>query len=106
MKRLLLAAAMAAIAIVPARGGDVGVSVNVGQPGFYGRVEMGNLSQPRLIYPEPVVIEPAPVNVERQPIYLHVRPHEAKEWGKYCRKYNACGQSVYFVQETWYNNVY
>ena len=42
----------------------------------------------------------------RQPIYLHVPPGHAKDWRKHCRKSNACGQPVYFVQEDWYNNVY
>ncbi|MEP6657815.1 MAG: hypothetical protein ABJC33_11310, partial [Betaproteobacteria bacterium] len=28
------------------------------------------------------------------------------DWRKHCRKYNACGQPVYFVQENWYNDVY
>jgi hypothetical protein len=29
---------------------DVGVSVQVGELGFYGRIDIGNLPQPRLIY--------------------------------------------------------
>jgi len=105
MKRFLFAAAVAA-ATAPALAADVGVSVSVGQPGFYGRIDIGNFPQPQLIYPEPVVIEPVPVGVARQPIYLHVPPGHAKDWRKHCRKYNACGQPVYFVQENWYNGVY
>ena len=30
-------------------------------------------------------------------MYLHVPQGHAKNWCKYCRKYNACGQPVYFV---------
>jgi hypothetical protein len=105
MNRLLIAAALAA-ATVPALAADVGVSVHVGQPGFYGRIDIGNFPPPRLLYPEPVIIQPVRVGVVRQPIYLHVPPGHAKDWRKHCRKYNACGQPVYFVQEDWYNNVY
>jgi hypothetical protein len=101
-----LCALSVAIATAPALATDVGVSVSVGQPGFYGRIEIGSFPQPQLIYAEPVVIQPVPVGVVRQPIYLHVAPGHAKNWRKHCAKYNACGQPVYFVQESWYNDVY
>ena len=48
---------------VSAQAADVGVSVSVGQPGFYGRIDIGNYPQPELIYAQPVVIRPAPVDV-------------------------------------------
>jgi hypothetical protein len=35
-----------------------------------------------------------------------VPPGHAKHWNKHCRKYNACGQPVYFVQDRWYQQVY
>lgn len=105
MKRFLLAAAVAATA-VPALATDVGVSITVGQPGFYGRIDIGNFPPPQLIYPQPIVIQPVPVGVVRQPIYLRVPPGHAKNWRKHCGRYNACGQPVYFVHDTWYNEVY
>jgi hypothetical protein len=105
MKRLLIAAAFTA-ATTSAIAADVGVSIQVGQPGYYGRIDIVNFPPPQLIYPEPVIIEPVPVGVMRQPIYLHVPPGHAKTWRKHCRKYNACGRPVYFVQDGWYNNVY
>jgi hypothetical protein len=40
---------------------------------------------------------PRPVRAPVQPIYLHVPPGHAKDWRKHCRKYDACGQPVYFV---------
>ncbi|HSD60975.1 MAG TPA: hypothetical protein VLC55_08985 [Burkholderiales bacterium] len=82
------------------------MSVTVGQPGFYGRIDVGNFPPPVLVYPEPVVIRPVPVGVVYEPIYLHVPPGHAKHWSKHCRKYNACGRPVYFVQDHWYNEVY
>lgn len=104
MKKLLLTAFMSFVT-VEAIAADVGVSISVGEPGFYGRIEIGTAyPQPQLIYREPIVIRRAPV-VE-QPIYLHVPPGQAKKWSKHCHKYNACGQPVYFVQDSWYNNVY
>lgn len=105
MKRFLFAAAVAAVT-APAFAADVGVSVQVGEPGFYGRIDIGNFPQPQLVYPQPVVILPVPVGVVRQPIYLHVPPGHAKNWRKHCHKYNACGQPVYFVQDGWYNKEY
>jgi len=96
---------IAALACVPSMAADVGVSVSVGQPGFYGRIDIGNVPQPVLIYSQPVVIQPV-VGVVRAPVYLHVPPGHAKDWGKHCGKYGACGERVYFVQDNWYNQVY
>ena len=107
MRRLLSAlAVMVVIVSAPAIAADVGVSVQVGEPGFYGRIDIGNFPQPQVIYPRPVVIQPVPVGVVRPPIYLRVPPGHAKKWSKHCHKYNACGQPVYFVQDRWYHDVY
>lgn len=89
-----------------ARAADVGVSVNISEPGFYGRIDIGRVPAPVLIYPQPLIIEQRSVNVMRQPIYLRVPPGHEKKWNKHCRRYNACGQPVYFVQDGWYRNVY
>lgn len=85
---------------------DIGVSVNISQPGFYGRIDVGRVLGPVLIYPQPVIIEHRSVNVVRQPIYLRVPPGHEKKWDKHCSRYNACAQPVYFVQDGWYRNVY
>src|SRR5574340_702588 len=103
MKRFLIAAAVAA-ATVPALATDVGVSVSIGQPGFYGRLDIGDFPQPQVIYSQPIVIERVPAN--RPPIYLRVPPGHAKHWSKNCHKYNACGERVYFVKDDWYNREY
>lgn len=105
MKRLLFAAALA-VAAAPAMAADVGVSISVGQPGFYGRIDIGNFPQPAVIYAEPVIIQQGPFGVVRRPIYLRVPPGHAKDWGRHCHRYNACAQPVYFVQERWYHDVY
>ena len=106
-KKMLIGALLATLAAAPALAADVGVSVSVGQPGFYGRIDIGNAyPQPVLIYPQPVVIAPGPVAIVQQPIYLHVPPGHASNWGKHCGRYNACGQRVYFVQDSWYKQIY
>lgn len=104
MKHLLLAAALAITAAsVPALAADVGVSISIGEPGFYGRIDIGDYPQPRLLYREPRLIYRA---AAREPIYLHVPPGHARNWRKHCGKYDACGERVYFVQDSWYNQVY
>ena len=105
MKRILLAAAIT-VFTAPALAADVGVSVSIGQPGVYGRLDIGNFPQPQLVFPQPVVIHPVPVGVVYEPLYLHVPPGHAKQWRKYCGKYDACGRPVYFVQDGWYHDVY
>lgn len=76
---------------------QVGVSVSVNQPGFYGRVDIGSGPPPAVIFPQPVIIQPAPVPY-RRPVYLRVPPGHEKNWGKHCHKYGACAQPVYFVR--------
>jgi len=104
MKRLLCAAAVVATS-ASALASDVGVAVSVGQPGFYGRIEVGNLPPPQLVYSRPMVVQAVP-GAAAAPIYLHVPPGHAKNWRKHCAQYGACGQPVYFVHDSWYNNVY
>jgi len=104
MKKILFAALMTVTA-APAFAVDVGISLTIGQPGFYGRIDIGDFPQPQLIFSSPVIILRS-AGVVREPIYLHVPPGHAKKWSKHCHKYNACGQPVYFVQENWYNNEY
>ena len=107
MKRILIASALAAVATtvaIPALAADVGISISVGQPGFYGQLDIGGFPPPQLIYPQPVIIERGPM--ERPPIYLRVPPGHIKHWRKHCREYNACGERVLFVQDNWYNREY
>ena len=105
MKRFLAVLALA-VASTSALATNVGVSVTVGEPGYYGRIDVINFAPPQLLFSEPVIIEAVPAGVVRQPVYVHVPATEAKQWRKYCKKYKSCGQPVYFVQETWYNEVY
>jgi hypothetical protein len=103
MKRALFAILLTTAASA-AMAANVGVSISVGQPGFYGQIDIGNAPRPVLVYPQPVVIQRAVAPA--QPVYLHVPPGHAKDWDKHCHKYNACARPVYFVKDDWYNNVY
>jgi len=107
MRTLLFSAALAASALAaPAFAGDVAVSIAVGEPGFFGQIEIGNAPPPALVYTRPVVIERVPEYRDAAPVYLHVPPGHEKHWSKHCREYNACGRPVYFVRDEWYNNEY
>ena len=103
MKRTVLAVTAFCVSGAVAAA-DVAVSVAVSEPAYYGRLEIGSLPPPQLVYPQPIVIEPP--SAPRAPIYLHVPAGHAKHWAKHCHRYNACGQPVYFVQDTWFNGVY
>lgn len=105
MKKIVLKLSLSVALLVcaSAQAADVGISVQFGQPGFYGRLDLGNFQQPQLIYREPRIVER--VTVRREPLYLVVPPGHAKKWEKHCSKYHACGHPVYFVEERWYNEV-
>ena len=105
MKTLIIAAALAAAAI-PAVA-QTNVSIQVGQPGFYGRIDLGGYAPPPVVYAQPVIVERQVRYVAQpQPVYLRVPPGHMKHWSKHCGDYNACGQQVYFVRDDWYANTY
>jgi hypothetical protein len=85
----------------------VGVSISVGEPGFYGAIDIGNAPPPVLYSPQPVLVEPVPMGVAPlPPLYLHVPLGYRRDWRHHCAEFNACGRPVYFVQDNWYNRVY
>lgn len=98
MAHLAAAAALASTLVMsaPAQAADVGVSISVNQPGFYGRVDIGD-QRPVVIYPQPVIIHQGPYSARQRPIYMRVPPGHYKQWARYCGHYNACNQPVYFV---------
>ncbi|CAN5140190.1 hypothetical protein BH11PSE9_BH11PSE9_10260 [soil metagenome] len=107
MIKSLAALALAACAISPAFAQPgVGISIGINQPGVYGRINIGDVPQPALVYAQPVVITPPPVAVQRRPIYLYVPDVQQRDWRRYCGRYNACGQPVYFVQDRWVRERY
>ena len=111
MKTIISAAlscAVAGLSLAHATGAlaaDVGVSVQISQPGVYGRIDIGRFPQPQVVLSQPVVIM-RPVVVHQapppQPVYMWVPPGHRKDWRKHCGQYRACGVPVYFVQDQWY----
>ena len=107
MKRFLFAlAAAVAVSSTGALAADVGVSITIGHPDFFGRIELGNVPPPPVVYARPVIIERPAREVVVEPIYLRVPPGHQKNWKKYCAHYDACGRPVYFVKDEWYRDVY
>lgn len=107
MKKTLALIGLFTFFSFPASSNNTGISVNIGQPGFYGQINLGNQGlNPRLIYSNPITAIPSNIGIPQQPIYLHVPPGHAKKWSKHCHQYKACGQPVYFVEEKWYNDAY
>ncbi|GAB2837337.1 hypothetical protein GCM10027277_00130 [Pseudoduganella ginsengisoli] len=102
MNKILIAASLLAVS---AAASAQNVSISVGQPGFYGRIDIGNMAPPPVIYTEPVIVQ-RPVRIVEAPLYLRVPPGHEKKWSKHCAAYNACGRKVYFVRDDWYVNEY
>ena len=105
MRAILFAVSLFALA-APAMAVDVNVSVNLGQPGFYGPIDVQNFGRPQVVYTNPIIIDRTPNYASQAPLYLRVPPGHAKKWSKHCGAYNACGRRVLFVQDNWYNNTY
>jgi hypothetical protein len=103
MKYLIIAASIFAAA-APALA-ETNVSIWVGQPNFFGRIELGGgYAPPPVVYSQPII-------VDRRydggaPVYLRVPDGDRRHWDRACNRYNACGQRVLFVQDGWYNNFY
>ena len=53
MKTLILAAVLLSAATAAV----AQVSVTIGQPGFYGRIDIGDYPAPQLIYAQPVIVQ-------------------------------------------------
>ncbi|HEU4851481.1 MAG TPA: hypothetical protein VFT37_04925 [Telluria sp.] len=104
MKNLLLALAIFAGAAIPAAA-QTSVSVTIGQPGFYGTIDIGDYGPPPVFIAEPIIVQ-REVRYVAQPIYLRVPPGHRKHWSRHCSRYNACGRPVYFVRDDWYLNEY
>ncbi len=105
MKKLIAALALtAAAAAAPAFAGNVGFSISIGEPGFYGQIDIGGYGRPTLVYSEPVVL--APRYRSYAPVYIRAPRDHYRHWSQYCGWYDACYRPVYFVRDEWYTNVY
>lgn len=104
MNKLFAALTLSVAAYAAPASADLGISVRIGEPGFYGQLDIGYVAPPRLIYSQPVVVvehyRPA------APIYLRVPREHSRHWNRHCGRYNACARPVYFVRDEWYRDVY
>lgn len=100
MKKLILGAVLA----VASLSASAQVSISIGQPGFYGRVDLGSYAPQPLVYGPPVLASGGYYN--GAPVYLRVPVDHRRHWSRYCGRYNACGQRVVFVRDDWYVNSY
>jgi len=101
LKSKLLAALVLSAAAVPA---FAAVTVAVGEPGFYGSIDIGGRPPPQVYN-----IEPAYAGARipgAATMYLRVPTDEQRHWELNCGRYNACGRPVYFVHEDWYRQQY
>lgn len=102
MKSLILAATLFAAVAAPAM---AQINVTIGQPNFYGRIDMGGYSQAPVLYAQ----RPIVINEQRHygaPVYLRVPEGHRRHWNRHCAQYGACDQQVLFVQDGWYSNTY
>jgi len=105
-RSLILGAAIGAgaFAAFPAAA-QTNVSINIGQPGFYGRLDIGDFGPPPVVYARPVVVREVR-HVQVDPVYLRVPRAHRDNWSRYCGRYDACARPVMFVRDDWYTNTY
>jgi hypothetical protein len=111
MNRSFIAAALVAVTasgamVIPAEAADGDVAIRIGEPGFYGRLDVDDVGNPSVINAHPSLDRRAPPGVAREPLYLRVPSSHRKNWHRFCANYGACDHPVYFVKDDWYNDVY
>ncbi|MCD6026568.1 MAG: hypothetical protein K0R08_1087 [Solimicrobium sp.] len=101
MNKIIISIALLVSPLLAPAATNVGISINIGEPNYYGQIQLGNM-QPRVLYEEPIIIQRG--RMQNPPLYLRVPPGHYKNWSRHCGKYNACDRSVYFVDDVWYQN--
>lgn len=100
---VLTLACLACLGAAPATQAATQIAVNIGinAPGHYGRIDFNRYPQALLVTQQPVIYLRETVVVQQAPIYLYVPTAQQTDWGRYCRRYQACGRPVHFVREDW-----
>ena len=106
MKTLMFLSLAAAAALPAQAATSIGLSIGIHAPGQYGRIDILSHPPAAVLYPQPIIYAPSPVAMVRRPIYLYVPTAHQTDWGRHCGRYSACGQPVYFVQESWVRDEY
>jgi hypothetical protein len=84
---------------------QVGINIQLGQPNYYGGLNIQGFPNPQLYNSRPILIQPLSPGYD-QPVFLRVPPYQRQNWGAYCGRYNACQRKVYFVRDDWYRSIY
>ena len=103
MKTFLFGAALFAAAAAPAMA-ETRVSINIGDPGFFGLIDNRGYAPPPVYVRQPVIIER--VSYHREPVYVRAPLRHRQHWRQWCHRYDACNVPVLFVREEWYSNTY
>lgn len=98
MNRFACLALMAALS-APA------LATDLGDHGYYGRIDVNGMPAPPTVHRQPLVVQPR-AGLARDPVYLNVPPAHAKNWPRYCSRYDACGEPAHFVPNRWYDDHY
>ena len=106
MKQTIFALILSTLFMGSAWGDRVGVSIHLGHPNFFGEIDLGDLAPPPVIRERPILIKRARHSERLAPIYLRVPERHARNWSRYCYRYNACSRPVYFVKDDWYTSEY
>ena len=102
----LLAGTLLVGIAAPSSAESVGISITLGQPNFYGRIDLGDMQRPPVVYRHVRIIESRSRYAHGEPLYLRVPTNHQRNWRRYCRRYDACGHPVYFVRDNWYREQY
>ena len=84
---------------------QVDFSIQLGQPNYYGGLNIQGFPNTQFYNYSPVLIQPLSPEYS-QPVYLRVPLYQRQSWGSYCGRYNACQRKVYFVRDNWYRSIY
>jgi hypothetical protein len=101
---LITVSCAGAAASVPARA-QINFSLGVGEPDYYGRININGYPRPYLYNQRPILVQPQGWGRPAPPVYVRVPPGHARNWSRYCHRYNACSVPVYFVRDDWYRDV-
>jgi hypothetical protein len=103
---LALAVAVTAVTFPVPTQAAAGVTITLGEPNFFGRIDLGRMAPPPIIRDYPVQVRRGPRGVLLEPLYVRVPDQEQRNWKRYCGRYDACVRPVYFVRDDWYQNEY
>ena len=78
MKKLLITSLLLAAPLFAQA--QVGVSINVGEPGFYGQINIGNGAPPPVVYSAPMIVEQPQTGYVEAPLYLRVPEEHHRNW--------------------------